>query len=96
MNGGTVKKWKNKRVSIERRDGKGNDLTVIAQQQTYRYQNHSSRGNKHFQPHEKGEYEKTVRQYERQRDSYLDLNQRLTPANESDSFGLLAADRASY
>ena len=69
-----MKNWENKRVSIERRDGEGNDLAVIAQQQTYRYENNSRRGNKHFQPHEKGEYEKAIRQYERQRANYLAKN----------------------
>lgn len=69
-----MNKWENKRVSIERRDGNGNDLAVIAQQQTYRYEKHPRRGNRHFQPHEKGEFEKTIRNLERQRDDYVSKN----------------------
>lgn len=74
MNGEIIKMWNKKRVSIARRDGNGNDLAVIAEQQTYRYENHPRRADMHFQPHQKGEYERAIRQYERQRADYLAKN----------------------
>ena len=61
-------KWQTKRVSIARRDGEGNHLFVIAEQETFKYEKSRKRGNKHFPPEKRGEAEKAVREYERQRD----------------------------
>lgn len=62
--------WETKRVTIARSDGQGNDLAVVAPDQTHRHEKSTQTGDIHFDsPRQRGAFEQAVRGLERERDA---------------------------